>query len=303
MNRLNRPYAIRGARKSSEEPSVTTILGQHLHKPALAYAAAKEAAIFAVLHRDRWEHLATDHAVDVIRRHPFGVWDGRAAMGTVVHGVNEAYCAALDVDVERLIDQAVASDSKARLWRDADRDELVEQVLGYVLGLEAWWRDFRPTQVRSEMVVRWPRAFIGQVDLRCVIDAVWSDGEMGPRDVICDIKSSSQQDEEKGLYPREWALQVAGYGMARETVFYELEEDPKLKSGSRVVEAGTGPWSRPERYAIIHLRGDERYGFYEVPVTRATERAFFRLARAYPHVSQLEKVVLPRLTPREETAA
>lgn len=303
MSIPGRPYAVRGAQKTSDEPSVTTILGQHLHKPALAYGAAKETAVFAVLHRDRWENLATDHAVDMIRRHPFGVWDGRAAMGTVIHAVNEAYCAGSDVDIEKLIDHAIETDSKARLWRDADRDDLVEQVLGYVLGLEAWWRDFRPVNVQSETVVRWPRLFIGQVDLRCTISATWSDGEIGPQDTICDIKSSSNQDEEKGLYPREWALQVSGYGLGRETVSYELREDPKLKSGFRVVETGTGPWSRPQRYAIIHLRGNEEYGFYEVPVTRATERAFLRLARAYPHVKELEKVVLPRLTAREETAA
>lgn len=300
----HRPYAVRGARKTSNEPSVTTVLGLLLNKPGLAYAAAREASTFAVLHQDRWVNLATEHAIDTLRKHPFGIWDGRAAMGTLVHAVNEAYCAGEEVDLEALIAHVIENDTKAKVWRNADRDDLLERALGYVLGLEAWWTRFSPTHIQSEVVVRWPKLFIGQADLRCTIDTTWADGFQGPQDTLIDCKTTSIQDEDKGVYPEVFALQLAGYGMAREAVTYGMLEDASLVSGWRVVESGVSRWTHPERYAVIHLRGDEGFTFYEVPVDRATERTFLRLARAYPVVSSLAKTDLGRIPPfREEAVA
>jgi hypothetical protein len=264
---IHRPYSmIRGS-----EPSVTTIL-EMLPKPGLPWGAAKETAMFAVLHPDRWQHLAEAEAVDVLRRHHRGIWDGRAAVGTLVHAVNEAYCDGEVVDLDKLIDQTIDTDRNARTWRDADRDDLTEQVLGYVLGLEKWWDQYRPTDVRSEVVVRCPGLYIGQTDLRCTIDG---------DDWLLDLKTTNKQDDGSGLYVDSWSLQLAMYGAARETVTYDTVDAPDIKRGFRVVEAGTGPWSRPQRYGVIHLRGDEEFTVYELPVTRAVERTAFRLARAY----------------------
>lgn len=289
MTRLpHRPYAL--VARADRLPSVTEVL-KLLPKPGLPWGAARETAVFAVLHPDRWQH--EPDAVDVLRKHHKGIWDGRAAMGTLAHGVLEAYCAGQDVNLDHLVEQTIATDSNARTWRDRDRDDLIEQVLGYVLGIERWWADFLPTCIRSEVVVRWPGLFIGQTDLRCVIDG---------HDTLVDLKSSSVQDEDKGLYPDSWALQLAAYGMARETVDYEVDDAPDLKRGFRVREVGTGEWSRPERYAVVHVRGDERYAFYEIPVTRETERTFLRLARAYPHVTELAKTQLNRIQKKEQAA-
>lgn len=289
----HRPYAVRGARKKSEEPSVTTVL-KLTPKEGLPYGAARETSTFAVLHPDKWQHLRTEEAIDRIRRHFAGVWDGRAAMGTLAHAVNEAYCDGRDVDLEELVAHTIETDRNARTWKDRDLDDLIEQVLGYVLGLEKWWADFTPSHVQSEVVVRWPNLYIGQLDLRCQIN-----GE----DFLCDLKTVSHQEEDKGVYPESYALQLAAYGMAPETVHYALEPDKRLKPGHRVVEVGTGPWSRPQRYAVIHLRGDEEYTFYEIPVDRDVERTFLRLARAHPVVSRLSKVELARIGAKKEKVA
>lgn len=287
--RIHRPYShIRGT-----EPSVTTILDL-LPKPGLPWGASKEAATFAVKHPDRWQHLPEAEAIDLLRKHPFGIWNGRAAVGTLVHAVNEAYCDGEVVDLDRLINETIETDTNARTWKEMDRDELTEQVLGYVLGLEKWWDAFQPTHIISEQVVRWPGAFIGTLDIRCTITG---------DDWLLDIKSTATQDEEKGMYPDSWGLQLAALGMARETVHYETEDAPNLKRGFRVKEASTGPWSRPERYGIIHLRGDEGFSFFEVPVTREVERTFIRLARAYPVVTKLAKTDLARVEPIQEAVA
>jgi len=264
---IHRPYSyLRGA-----EPSVTTILDL-LPKPGLSWAAAKETAVFAVRHPEKWKHLPEADAVDVLRKHHRGIWDGRAANGTLAHAVNEAYCAGEDVDLEKLIAHTIETDRNARTWRDRDLDDLIESVLGYVLGLEAWWSDWQPSNVCSEVVVRWPRLYIGQTDLRCTC---------GGDDWLWDVKTTSKLDEDQGLYTDAWTCQLAMYGAALETVTYETDDAPELKRGFRVREVGTGAWSRPQRYGVIHLRGDESYTAFEVDVTPDVVRTVFRLARAY----------------------
>lgn len=270
---------------------MTTILDM-LPKPGLPWAAAKETALFAVRHPEKWQHLPEVDAVDVLRRHHRGIWDGRAANGTLAHAVNESYCAGSDVDLEKLIAWTVENDRNARTWADRDVDDLIEQVLGYVLGLEKWWAEYQPTMIRSEIVVRWPGLFIGQTDLRCMI---------GGEDWLWDLKTTAKLDEGSGVYGDSWALQLAMYGMGRETVAYAVDDAPDLKRGFRVRETGTGVWSRPERYGVIHLRGDEEYQAYEVDVTRDVERTAFRLARAYHGWKRIPDV--PRVVPTREMVA
>ena len=269
----HRPYSqIRGT-----EPSVTTIL-EMLPKPGLPWGSARETALFAYLHPEKWQHLPVEQAVNVLRKHHKGIWDSRAAMGTYfVHGVAEAFDADEEINVEKILDETIEFESDARLWKERDRDDLIEECLGYELGVERFWAEFQPTNRRAEVVVRWPGLFIGQTDLRCDIDF-----GHGPEDTLVDFKSTAKQDEGSGIYNDSWTFQLAMYGMARETVQYELRPDKKLKSGMRLVETGTGPWSRPQRYMIVHLRGDENYTPFEIQVTRADERTAFRLARAYP---------------------
>lgn len=278
----SRPYAVRGVRKSSEEPSVTTVL-QMLPKPGIPWGAAQETSTFAVLHPEKWQHLPEAEAIDLLRKHHMGIWLGRAAMGThVVHGVAELFAAGVEVTastIERIVDDAIEHDSDARAWKDRDRDDLLEECFGYVLGVEQWFADMQPRNIRSEVVVRWPGLFIGSTDLRCDI----ANPETGEyEDWLLDWKSTARQSEDSGIYGDSWVLQLAMYGMAREEVLFEMQEDPKLRSGFRVVEVGTRPWTPPQRYGVIHLRGDENYTPFELDVTRDVQRTAVRLARAYP---------------------
>lgn len=266
----SRPYSrIRGS-----EPSVTTVLGM-LPKPGLPWGAARETAVFAVLHPEKWQHLPENEAIEVLRKHHRGIWDGRAAAGSFVHGVNDGYGKGLSFtadDLATIVDNVIETERDARMWKERDRDELLEELFGYVLGAEQWWADFRPADVRTEVVVRWPGLYIGQTDLRCTIDGV---------DTLVDWKTTAKQDDGDGIYCDSWTLQLAMYGMARETVSYEIQEDRKLRAGHRVVESSTGEWSEPEQYMVVHLRGDEAYTAFDIPVTRSAQRTAVRLARAY----------------------
>jgi len=159
-----RPYSkIRGT-----EPSVTTII-DILSKPGLSWGAARETAMYAVLHHDEWLHMDVADAIDKLRKHHAGIWNGRAAMGTLCHKVPEAFAAGEDIDIQALIEWTIAHDHNARTWKDRNADELTETALGYVLGIEAWWADHMPEVISTETVVRYPGKYIGTGDLRARI--------------------------------------------------------------------------------------------------------------------------------------
>ena len=278
MVKVHRPYAIRSTRKTSEEPSVTTVLGL-LDKPGLSWAAAKETALFAVMHPDKWRHLPEAEAVDRLRKHHDGLWKGRAAMGTLIHAANEAFCDGQDFDIEAGIDQLIETESPT-IWKQMDRDDIVEQALGYILGLEQWWADWQPKVYASESVVRVPHKYIGQADMGMRAHLLGAD-------VLIDVKTTAQQAEDKGIYLDSWTLQTAAYAYADEEVFYDVVEDRKLKSGQRVTEVGTGPWPTPDRCAIVHLRGDETYTFFDLPVDRVVHEQFLTLCDLYKWLKSL----------------
>ena len=120
-------------------------------------------------------------AVDRIRRQFKGVWDGRAAMGTIVHTVNEAWIHGESPDVEALV-KAVPS-------FDNQRSEKIEEANRYVDGLEKFWNDWSPTEFRSEDVVRQPGQYIGTRDLF---------GRLRGELSLIDLKTTAQQDTKKG---------------------------------------------------------------------------------------------------------
>ena len=284
---MHRPYAqLRG-----QPPSVTTVLGL-LDKPGLSWAAAKETALFAVLHPDEWQHLPEDEAVDRLRKHHDGLWKGRAAMGTLIHAANEAFCAGENFDIEAGIDALIESE-RPTIWQRMDRDDIVEQALGYVLGLEKWWLDWQPQVYASESVVRVPGKYIGQADMGMRAHLLG-------QDVLIDVKTTAQQSEDKGIYLDSWILQTAAYAYADEEVFYELAEDKSRKSGFRPVEVGTGPWPKPERCAIVHLRGDEDYSFFDLPVDDEAHEQFLRLCDVWHWLRALPK--FPERITREVAA-
>lgn len=240
-----RPYA-----RQRKWVSVTTanILDKHLD-----WAASREAALFAVNHRDEWATLPEPDAVDRIRRHFRGVWDTRAAMGTLIHSVNEAWSWDEEPDLLALIEAA-----KVRLWKDREL-EAVGEANRYVNGLERFWLDFAPVTVATEEVVRDPvRGYIGQRD--------WV-ADIGGDRWLLDLKSTAQQDESKGIYVDSWRLQLAAYRHAPEIVLYQPDG----------TEDGTHPNYPVDRCGVVLLRGDDSYTFYEVQADHAEHSVFLSM--------------------------
>jgi hypothetical protein len=243
----HRPYA----RKRNGPPSVTTILDA-MATPGLEWGSAKETALFAVHHQDEWTHLDPDVAVNKLRRHFRGVWDGRADVGTAVHHINEAWTWGEDADVP-------------------------PELVGYVDGLERFWRDFQPETVATEEVVRYPDgnlSYIGQRD--------WV-ADLGGDRWLLDIKTTAQQDADKGVYPDSWRLQLAAYRWATEIVLY----DEKNK------EVGTVPNYPVDRCGVIHLRGDGDYTLYELQAGKAEWERFLQLRRVWTWVNKEASVPAP----------
>jgi hypothetical protein len=231
----SRPYS-----RIKSEPSVTTIIGE-LNKPGLDWGASKEAALYAVYSQDEWQQMEQPDAVDRIRRHFKGVWDGRAAMGSIVHAVNDAWIAGQSPNVEALVKEVPSFEKQI--------DEKVAEANRYVDGLERFWNDWSPTEFRSEEVVRTPGQYIGTRDLF---------GRLRGGTTLLDIKTTAQQDAKKGIYGPEWSLQLAAYNNAREIVTYKRDDKGKV-----VVDTVTDN-ERAEFTRIVHLRGDGNYVLFDV---------------------------------------
>ena len=272
-----RPYS----RIGGTEPSVTTIIGDMLGKPGLPWAAARETALFAVHHRDEWSALGAEDAVDLLRRHHRGVWDSRAAMGTAAHAVNEAWCRGETVDLGAMVQEMAATERQARSWAGRE-DEVVAALDGYVAGLERFWTDWAPETVAVEYVVRTPGAYIGTADWCAVLDG---------RPLLLDIKTTAQQEGDKGIYHDSWALQLAAYRFGVEAVTYAPDDK------GRLAEVGTGAVPETAGAAVIHLRGDGDYALLPLEADRAMHETFLNLAaararlRALPVPAPIRKAV------------
>ena len=248
----SRPYS-----RMKSEPSVTTIIGE-LNKPGLEWGASKEAAKFAVYGHDEWFGLEDPAAVELIRKHFKGVWDGRAAMGTLVHTVNECWINGESPDLEILV-KAVPS------WQN-QIPEKIEEADRYVAGLAKFWNDWEPTEFRSEDVVRSPGQYIGTRDLF---------GRLRGDTYVLDLKTTAEQNAEKGIYGPEWSLQLAAYNHAKEIVTYARDDKGK------VCVSGTAPNERAERAGIVHLRGDGEYTLYQVDAGPDQYDAFLQLLHVH----------------------
>jgi hypothetical protein len=264
-NDRSRPYArIRGT-----EPSVTTVIDAMLGKPGLPFAAARETALYVVEHGVPESPEPVGDLTRVFR----GLWDGRAAMGTLVHKVNEEWSADRNADVALLVKDMAEQDTKARSWRGRE-DEVTDIALGYIDGLEAAWDELSPSVRGTETVVRQPGQWIGTADWR--ID--WQG-----RDALVDLKTTNQRNQDKGLYPDSWTLQLAALSWAAECVEYEWDDDGKPH------EKASQEWHPPEVTLIVHLRGHGHHDLYEVPgAEREWGTRFGHLAEAYRSLRELK---------------
>lgn len=219
--------------------------------------------MFAVHHEDEWRHLETAKAVDRLRLHHRGVWDGRASMGTATHAVMEAWIHGQTVDLYKLVCEMAANDRQAKSWVGHE-DEATVKLGGYVDGLEKFWHEWMPEDIDAEAVVRQPGVYIGQRDIVATM--------RGQRWLL-DAKSTAEQDAEKAIYGDSWALQLVAYDRAPELVRYGWDEAGKLR------ETGTEPNERSDRHGIIHLRGDGKFTLFEVQANDAAYAVFYGLAK------------------------
>lgn len=260
-----RPYA----NKRNREPSVTTVLDS-LPKSALMWGAANEVAAYCIDFPERIADLARDEAYDKARKSFRGLWDGRAAMGTLTHACNEAWSWGEEFDLAAAVGEMANREKKAvQIWRGRE-DYIVAEAAGYIDGLERFWRDYEPDTVATEEVVREPGAYIGQRD--------WTVRLAGLDGVsLLDMKTTAKQDEGTGLYPDSWRLQGAAYRLASEIVEYDDEGK----------EIATHPNYPTARFCVLHLRGDGDYCLYELKAGGA-ELERFRQVLGVHHWMQKE---------------
>lgn len=253
-----RPYSkVKGS-----ESSVTTILGVK-NVPGLDWAAAKLTAEYAVYEDEwAWADKAADalldppEQVDNLRRYFRGIWDGRAYMGTIVHAMLESWVKHETVDIHDLVDAHGP-------WQKV-HDQKVDEAMGYVNGLAAWWDDANPSDIRTEECIRTPGQYVGTRDLVCTIN--------GQRWLL-DAKSTEQKwdpkkapDKQKAIYGDSWALQLAAYRYAREVITYKWVQGSDSRGKPKdMLAINTVADNEPvDRTGIIHLRGDDTYRMYEV---------------------------------------
>ncbi len=258
MTRLHRPYA----RKRGAPPSVTTVLGV-LAKDGLSWAAARETALFAVNHPDQWADLPEAAAVDRLYKHHRGLWDHRAALGSLVHSVNEAWAHGEEADLETMVDQVRQG---SHIWARMPADQVLAEAGVMVDGLEAFWDYYKPDTISAEDVVRYPnpahQAYIGQSDWRARIDGV---------SYLLDLKTTSHDDPTKALYFSDWRLQLAAYRHCTEIVDYDDMGD----------ETGTRRLPPADRCAIVHIRAGGGWQLIPVQAGQTEHNIFLRLRDIY----------------------
>lgn len=86
-----RKYVWRGPGGIETFPSVTTILGRVLNKPAITPWALKMAAQYAVDNLDTLREVPPDAAVQMVKGAPWQLRDKAADKGTLVHALAEAF--------------------------------------------------------------------------------------------------------------------------------------------------------------------------------------------------------------------
>lgn len=224
-------------------PSVTTILGGGLPKPALVGWAARGAAKWAVAHKAGWENLPSDAAIDLIRKAPSRERDRKADVGTITHASIEKYAGGTDADA---------------LLADMHDDDV-----GYLYAALAFFDTFEPQILLSEATV-YSRAYqyAGTFDLLC---------NLGSKKTLVDFKTS------KDIYPENGA-QLAAYAYGNFVARGDQEDTESLKG----IVQGLGVCLRPDgtfkAVPFPHLR--ERFDLFLAAKTVYDLNKKFRMEKA-----------------------
>lgn len=184
--RKNGRYAVT-VRGKHTAPSVSMVLNT-LNKPGLPWGAARETALFAVFHQDEWLHLDEQAAVDRLRTHHRGVWNGKAQRGTLVHDLALGWSRGEEVDVPVECDP-------------------------YMDALEAFYRDNAPQFVEMEQSVIHDEKgseFGGSFDAIIRFGA----GDLAGQTLVVDYKTGQR-------YPIETTMQLAAYRGCKKIGVYD----------------------------------------------------------------------------------
>lgn len=214
----NRWYVLADGTKL---PSVTTILGVALNKPALPAWSARTVAEEAMAELPKLVRMSRQHREEAIRwlkGRPYAQRDEAGAAGTKAHGLAESYVLGRPYEVPA-------------------PDTPLGQTLGQFI---RWLDDYKPLFEATEAtVVNHTIGYAGTLDALARVPA------LGDHLTVVDYKTSRT-----GPYP-EWGLQIAAYAAA---------EEVWLPDGTNVEMPEVGGAAvlrlRPDFYALHAVTAD-----------------------------------------------
>lgn len=208
-------------------PSVTTVLGVALNKPALPAWAARTVAEQAMAELPklvRMSRTQRDDAVKWLKGRPYAQRDEAASAGTKAHALAESYILQEPYEVPS---------------PDSDLGKTLGQFVRF---LNEWKPEFAATEA---LVVNRTDEWAG------TLDAIATVPSLGNKLMVWDWKTSRT-----GPYP-EWSLQIAAYSRAETLWLPDGTEHPMPKiDGAAVLRL------RPEFYAVHEVTADLD-GLYE----------------------------------------
>lgn len=209
-------------------PSVTGITGV-LDKPALASAAAKEAALWAVQNTEALAVLDVDEWVKAAAGAPRRVWNQRAEDGQVLHTLAESLVEGTPMPTE------VRGEPVADHVRD-----MAGQLARF---FDAW--DVQPIEAET-MVFHDRYRYAGRFDLAAEL--------RGGVRWLLDYKTTAT-----GIYP-ETSLQLSGYGHCTHYVDDKNEDHDLAELG---LERAAAVWIRPDTWELVPVAYDMRvFGYF-----------------------------------------
>lgn len=261
-------------------PAVSSVLNV-LNKDGLPWGAAKETALFAIHHQDEWMRLDNEAAYHRLRQHHRGVWDDKAAIGTLAHSVAELWTSGELVDLEVLV--STSEPCKKRKWDEQKQNEVVVKLIGYVDSLERFWMEQEPEFEQVERTVVCPFD----------INEPPEDHPLGGNDPeVCyggtfDAKGRLKRDgrvvrldwKTGKRYPIETTLQLAAYDFAPYLGIYD--------SAGKLIDLE--PNTRAEVCSIVYLHDDGTYEILDLPVDQAAWGRFIELRRMKHWLDEMKK--------------
>jgi hypothetical protein len=209
-------------------PSPTGITGAALHKPALAYAAAREAASWASTHAGEIDQLGEETWRKEATMWHKKVWAESRDTGTAVHSLAEVL----------IYGNPLPTEDKAGLPYPDDVYRMAEQLARF---MDSWSVD---PLAHEAIVFNEHDKWAGRLDLIAAL----SDGNRW----LLDYKTGAS-----GVWP-ETALQLAAYSHATHIVW--KDEDRKMP----VVDRRGAVWVRPDGWQLIPVDVTDGDALYEV---------------------------------------